>query len=74
MDARTQMEPEGDHERKMNRRGTQRTLPFKFQVPTKHTQFFIVEYSDDLGWKNQHCYGAMHVWCYLCSRVALTWS
>ena len=53
---------EGEHERrKINRRNARRTLPFKFQVPTKHTHFLMVEYSDDLGRKNQHCYGYMYV-------------
>ena len=70
---------EGEHERrKINRRNARRTLPFKFQVPTKHTHFFIVEYSDDLGWKDQHCYADIYMYVVLpllksCSDVVMNW-
>ena len=40
---------------KVNHTGVQHTLPFKFQVPTKHRHFFVVEYSDDLQRKDQRC-------------------
>lgn len=66
----------GDHESKINHRGPRHTLPFKFQVPTKHTHFLVVEYSDDLGWKNQHCYGDTYVVLPLlksCSNVVMDW-
>ena len=73
------MEPGGDkddHERKIYYRGAKPTLPFKFQVPTKHTHFFIVEYSDDLGSKIQHRYGDIYAVIPLlksCSDVVMDW-
>lgn len=40
-----------------------RTLPFRFHVPTKIVQYFVVEYSDSLKWF-QKCFrriGCRHV-------------